>query len=94
MSDPRQPPPTDGHPAGPPVDEPLASRPAPRSPHDRDREGWLVEERSEALLPEESSVGSADPQAQAAAVLAESEERTLVPEGDPDTNVEHRESGA
>ena len=93
MTDPRQPAPTDGHPAEAPVDEPLQSQGRPRGPHDRAREGWLVEERADALLPEESSVGSADPQAQAAAVLAESEERTTVPEGDPDTNIEHRESG-
>lgn len=34
------------------------------------------------LLPEERAVGSADPEAQAAAILAESEERTLHPDAD------------
>ncbi|WP_404385034.1 hypothetical protein LL946_04065 [Knoellia locipacati] len=33
------------------------------------------------LLPEEQAVGSDDPDAQAAAILAESEERTEDPEG-------------
>lgn len=34
----------------------------------------------EELLPEEAAVGSDDPQAQAEAILAESEDRTLHPE--------------
>jgi hypothetical protein len=40
----------------------------------------LVESRATALLPEEAAAGSDDPEAQAAAVLEESEERTLDPE--------------
>ena len=39
----------------------------------------MVEGR-EGLLPEELAVGSADPEAQARAILAESEDRTLHPE--------------
>lgn len=39
----------------------------------------LVGGRDE-LLPEEAAVGSADPEAQAEVILAESEERTLHPE--------------
>lgn len=39
-----------------------------------------VESRAE-LLPEEKAGGSDDPQAQAAAILAESDERTNDPEG-------------
>ena len=35
-----------------------------------------VEERAEALLPEERIVGSDDPEAQAQAILEESDERT------------------
>ena len=44
------------------------------------RDSELVSERAH-LLPEEESVGSADPTSQAEAILAESEERTLDPEG-------------
>jgi len=40
-----------------------------------------VETRAD-LLPEERAAGSADPEAQAAAILAESEERTLHPDAD------------
>jgi len=43
---------------------------------DRDR----IEERAH-LLPEEQSVGSEDPEAQAEAILAESDERVEDPEG-------------
>ena len=39
-----------------------------------------VEQRA-VLLPEEQAVGSADPQAQARAILEESEERTTDPDG-------------
>lgn len=39
-----------------------------------------IESRA-GLLPEERSAGSEDPQAQAEAILAESEERTRDPEG-------------
>ncbi|HYP44163.1 MAG TPA: hypothetical protein VEQ66_03075 [Propionibacteriaceae bacterium] len=44
------------------------------------RERELVAERAH-LLPEEDAVGSDDPTSQAEAILAESEERTLDPEG-------------
>jgi hypothetical protein len=40
----------------------------------------LVEARAEELLPEEKITGSDDPEAQAEAILDESEERTLDPE--------------
>ncbi|MQA32481.1 hypothetical protein JD78_00764 [Modestobacter roseus] len=50
-----------------------------------------VESRAQ-LLPEETSVGpSADPEAQAAAILAESEERTVHPDPD-DASGGHRQS--
>ena len=44
-------------------------------PHDEER----IDERAH-LLPEELAAGSADPQAQAAAILAESDRRTEEPE--------------
>ena len=47
-----------------------------RSPEDEER----VESRSE-LLPEETEAGSDDPEAQAEAILAESDERVDDPEG-------------
>jgi len=47
---------------------------------DEDREAELVAERSH-LLPEEEAAGSADPTAQAEAILEESEERTEDPAG-------------
>lgn len=51
-----------------------------------------VQRRAADLLPEERAVGSADPQAQAQAILADSDER----EGDldtaPDSFLEHRAS--
>ena len=47
---------------------------------DEDREAELVAERSH-LLPEEEAAGSADPTAQAEAILEESEERTEDPPG-------------
>ena len=43
------------------------------------------------LLPEEQSAGSAAPEAQAEAILAESEERTIHPDPD-DTQGGHRQS--
>jgi hypothetical protein len=49
--------------------------------HDDERR----EERAH-LLPEELSVGSADPEAQAEAILAESDERTEDPEGTRDAS--------
>lgn len=40
-----------------------------------------VEHRADELLPEEEQAGSEDPQAQAEAILAESDERVEDPEG-------------
>ncbi len=56
-----------------------------------DRDGELVERRAQ-LLPEEATVGSDDPEAQAEAILKDSEIRTEVPDGAPTTFVEHRRS--
>ena len=50
-----------------------------------------VERRAE-LLPEEEKAGSDDPAAQAAAVLADSEARSLDRNAAPGTVVEHRKS--
>jgi hypothetical protein len=47
--------------------------------------------RSE-LLPEEKKVGSEDPEAQAEAILEESEERTVDRSASPSTHLEHRTS--
>ena len=52
-----------------------------------------AEQRAADLLPEEVAAGSADPQAQAAAILAESDEREADLEAAPDSFVEHRTSG-
>ncbi|MEU8425151.1 hypothetical protein AB0C15_30195 [Micromonospora sp. NPDC048835] len=54
---------------------------------DQDR----VESRAH-LLPEEAAVGSDDPQAQAEAILAESDMRTEDPDAAPDTVLERRTS--
>ncbi|MDG4805832.1 hypothetical protein O7634_03570 [Micromonospora sp. WMMD1120] len=54
---------------------------------DQDR----VESRAH-LLPEEAAVGSDDPQAQAAAILAESDMRTEDQNAAPDTVLERRTS--
>ena len=51
----------------------------------------LVESRAAALLPEEAAAGSDNPEAQAAAVLEESEERTLERDAELD-DAEHRHS--
>ncbi|KXK59977.1 hypothetical protein AWW66_21420 [Micromonospora rosaria] len=56
-------------------------------PQDQNR----VESRAH-LLPEEAAVGSDDPQAQAAAILAESDLRENVPNAAPDTVLERRTS--
>ena len=56
-------------------------------PQDEDR----VRSRAE-LLPEEQTAGSEDPEAQAEAVLADSDERTEVPGAAPDTVLERRSS--
>jgi len=48
--------------------------------HDQAVDHDRVEDRAH-LLPEELAAGSADPEAQAAAILAESDERVADPEG-------------
>ncbi|WP_329013816.1 hypothetical protein OG271_05195 [Micromonospora rifamycinica] len=50
-----------------------------------------VESRAH-LLPEEAAVGSDDPQAQAEAILAESDRRLADQRAAPDTVLEHRTS--
>lgn len=50
-----------------------------------------VADRAE-LLPEEQAVGSDDPEAQAEAILAESDERRASRHNAPDSVVEHRTS--
>jgi hypothetical protein len=52
-----------------------------------------IDQRAADLLPEERSAGSADPQAQAEAILADSDEREADPRAAPDSFVEHRTSG-
>jgi hypothetical protein len=44
------------------------------------------------LLPEEEAVGSDDPEAQARAILAESDERQADRDAAPSTHLEHRSS--
>jgi hypothetical protein len=56
-----------------------------------DPEQRHVEERAE-LLPEEHAAGSADPRAQAAVVLQESEDRTEHPDPDASTQSGRRTS--
>jgi len=51
-----------------------------------------VESRAEHLLPEEVTVGSDDPEAQAEAILEESDEREYDPNAAPDTVLERRTS--
>jgi len=51
-----------------------------------------VAQRARDLLPEERAAGSDDPQAQAAAILADSDEREHVPGAAPDTVLERRTS--
>jgi hypothetical protein len=50
-----------------------------------------IEDRADDLLPEERAAGSDDPQAQAAAVLADSDERAEARERGDD-GAEHRRS--
>ncbi len=53
----------------------------------------MTDDRAERdLLPEELAVGSADPEAQAEAIMAESDEREADLEAAPDSFVEHRTS--
>jgi hypothetical protein len=49
-----------------------------------------VGQRAAELLPEERSTGSADPQTQAEAILAESDEREADLDAAPDSFLEHR----
>ena len=73
-----------------------------RNEHDLDRPEVFdkrndVDRRSRTranLLPEELETGSADAEAQARAVLRDSDVRTEIPESAPDTMAERRESGA
>jgi hypothetical protein len=51
-----------------------------------------IEHRAADLLPEEQVTGSDDPQAQAAAILADSDEREGDLEAAPDSFLEHRRS--
>ena len=51
-----------------------------------------VRHRADELLPEERAAGSDDPEAQAAAILADSDEREYDPEAAPDTVLERRTS--
>jgi hypothetical protein len=48
--------------------------------------------RAADLLPEERAAGSADPEAQAEAILEESDEREADPEAAPDSFLERRTS--
>lgn len=60
--------------------------------HDGEREAHRVSMRSELLPEEKAAGGSADPQAQAEAILEDSEERTEVPNAAPTTHLERRGS--
>ncbi len=71
-----------GFPGGP------AGQVSGMDPQDEER----VRSRAAELTPEELAAGSADPQAQAEAVLADSDERTDVPGAAPDTVLERRTS--
>ncbi len=51
-----------------------------------------IDRRAADLLPEERVTGSADPQAQAEAILADSDEREADLEAAPDSFLEHRRS--
>jgi hypothetical protein len=51
-----------------------------------------VTRRAEELLPEERKAGSDDPEAQAAAIIAESDERVLDRDAAPGTRLEERGS--
>ena len=55
---------------------------------DQDR----INARAEALLPEEEEAGSDDPQAQAAAILEESDEREFERDDPTGQGLEHRRS--
>lgn len=51
-----------------------------------------VEQRAAEVLPEEAAAGVDDPEAMAAAVLAESDERQVDRDAAPGSVVEHRRS--
>jgi hypothetical protein len=51
-----------------------------------------IAQRAAELLPEERSAGSADPGAQAEAILAESDEREADQQAAPSSFLEHRRS--
>jgi hypothetical protein len=51
-----------------------------------------VQNRADALLPEEVAVGSDDPEAQAEQILADSDARTAYRDVPTDQPVEHRQS--
>jgi hypothetical protein len=51
-----------------------------------------IASRAKHLLPEEQAVGSTDPEAQAAAILADSDVREKDRQAAPDSFVEHRTS--
>lgn len=59
---------------------------------DSDPDDERVASRASELLPEEQVVGSDDPEAQAEAILEDSEERTADRTAAPDTVLEHRTS--
>lgn len=58
---------------------------------DDERQEARVASRAD-LLPEEDAAGSDDPDAQARAILEESDERTESRDAAPDSRVEHRSS--
>lgn len=51
-----------------------------------------VQQRSENLLPEELAAGTADPEAQAAAILEDSDAREAYAQPRPDLRIDHRRS--
>ena len=57
-------------------------------PDDQDR----IQSRADALLPEEEEAGSDDPEAQAAAILEESDEREFERDDPRGAGLEHRHS--
>ncbi|GAB3814401.1 hypothetical protein [Micromonospora zhanjiangensis] len=59
---------------------------------DERNEADRVDGRAEHLLPEERAVGSDNPRAQAAAILADSDVREHDPDAAPDTFLERRTS--
>ncbi|MDP9393862.1 MAG: hypothetical protein M3Q27_06190 [Actinomycetota bacterium] len=72
------------------LDGSAGGRPA-AGDHDVARQHELVERRAE-LLPEEATVGSDDPEAQAQVILEDSHARTEIPNAAPTTHFERRSS--